>query len=151
MQEKNCKCQKFYYKKTASGIEVIFTFMSFFKRLKEKAKLLRAEVVSIYLALNDRRTPLLAKIMIVLTISYAFSPVDLIPDFIPVLGYLDDLIILPLMITTSIRLIPEEILDECRKKAKDNIRVNKKIGIYSAVFIILIWSAIIVLIVSKGI
>ncbi|MHB9055249.1 MAG: YkvA family protein [Paludibacteraceae bacterium] len=91
--------------------------------------------------------------MIVLTISYAFSPIDLIPDlipdFIPILGYLDDLIILPLMITVSIKLIPKEVLTECRIKAKGDIQMNKKLGIYSAIIIILMWISVIVLILKS--
>ncbi|MHB9142424.1 MAG: YkvA family protein [Paludibacter sp.] len=123
--------------------------MKFIEKLKLKAKFLKTEVIAIYLSMNDSRTPLLAKAMIALTISYAFSPIDLIPDFIPILGYLDDLILLPLMISACIKLIPKEVLAECRIKAKDNIRLNKKTGSYSALFIILLWIAIIVFIVLK--
>lgn len=123
--------------------------MRLIKKLKDKAKELKTEVIAIYLSMRDSRTPVFAKIMIVLTISYAFSPIDLIPDFIPILGYLDDLIILPLMITASIRLIPNEVLVECRIKAKENIQVNKKLGIYSAIFIILLWIGVIVFVLSK--
>lgn len=123
--------------------------MRLLKKLKDKAKALKTEVIAIYLSMRDGRTPVIAKIMIVLTISYAFSPIDLIPDFIPVLGYLDDLIILPLMITASIKLIPKEVLVECRIKAKENIQVNKKLGIYSAIIIILLWVGVIVFVLSK--
>ncbi len=123
--------------------------MRLLNKLKEKAKALKTEVIAIYLSMRDSRTPVFAKIMIVLTISYAFSPIDLIPDFIPILGYLDDLIILPLMITASIRLIPNKVLVECRIKAKENIQVNKKLGIYSAIIIILLWIGVIVFVLSK--
>lgn len=120
--------------------------MSFLIKLKGKAKALKTELVAIYLSMKDNRTPFLAKFMILLTISYAFSPIDLIPDFIPVLGYLDDLIILPLMIALSIKLIPKEVINECRAKAKQDICINKRLGLYSAVLIILIWSTMILMI-----
>ena len=81
--------------------------------------------------------------MIGLTISYALSPIDLIPDFIPVIGYLDDLIILPFMILISIKMIPAEVMEECRKRAVEGIRLNKKIGLYTAVVIILLWTLVI--------
>ncbi len=123
--------------------------MELILKLKEKAKALKTEVIAIYLSMRDSRTPLLAKIMIFITISYAFSPIDLIPDFIPVLGYLDDLIILPLLIAASIRLIPNEVLTECRIKAKENIRVNKKAGIYAAIIIILLWIGVIIALITK--
>ncbi|MDY4789423.1 MAG: YkvA family protein [Bacteroidales bacterium] len=98
--------------------------------------------------MKDKRTPLIAKIMIVLTISYAVSPIDLIPDFIPVLGYLDDLIILPIMITISIKLIPKEVFEDCRIKAREKIRISKRFGILSALIIILLWVALIIYLVS---
>ena len=123
--------------------------MELIQKLKEKAKVLKTEVIAIYLSMRDSRTPLLAKIMILITISYAFSPIDLIPDFIPVLGYLDDLIILPLLIATSIKLIPKEVLTECRIKAKENIRVDKKAGIYAAIGIILLWIIVIIALITK--
>lgn len=123
--------------------------MRFLNRLKEKTKLLGTEVVAIYLSMKDSRTPLFAKVMVVLTVSYAFSPIDIIPDFIPVLGYLDDLIIVPLMITACIKLIPKEVLIDCRIKAKENTRINRTIGIYSAIIIILLWISIIVFILTR--
>jgi len=123
--------------------------MKLLKRLKEKAGLLKTEIVAIYLSMKDNRTPLLAKAMIVLTISYAFSPIDLIPDFIPVLGYLDDLILLPWMISASIKLIPIEVINFCRIKAKENVAINKRIGIYSAIIILLLWLGIFIFIYYK--
>lgn len=118
--------------------------MRLLKKLKDKAKALKTEVIAIYLSMSDGRTPVIAKMMIVLTISYAFSPIDLIPDFIPILGYLDDLIILPLMIAATIKLIPKEVLVECRIKAKENVQLNKSFGIYSAIIITLLWMGVIV-------
>lgn len=123
--------------------------MEFIRKLKEKAKVLKTEIIAIYLSMRDSRTPLPAKIMIFITISYAFSPIDLIPDFIPVLGYLDDLIILPLLIAISIRLIPGEVLEECRTKARQNIQVNKNAGIFATIIILLLWILILVALITK--
>ena len=108
-------------------------------KLKDKARILKNEIIAISIALKDKRTPLYAKLLIGLTIGYALSPIDLIPDFIPLLGYLDDLIILPLMIMTSIKMIPADVLVECRKYARENNVLNKKSGLIAAFFIILIW------------
>lgn len=123
--------------------------MKLLEKIKEKAKSLKTEIIAIYISMGDHRTPLIAKIMIIITISYAFSPIDLIPDFIPVLGYLDDLIILPLLISVSIKLIPVEVLEESRIKAKESNQVDKRIGIISAIIIVLLWIGLIFLIYSK--
>lgn len=123
--------------------------MRLIHRLKEKAKALNSELTTIYLSMMDKRTPLFGKILIVITISYAFSPIDLIPDFIPVLGYLDDLIIIPLLLTASIKLIPKDVLAENRIKARENIQINKKIGIFSAIVIVLLWVGIIIAVLFK--
>ncbi|WP_291125087.1 YkvA family protein [Flavobacterium sp. UBA6031] len=123
--------------------------MRFIRTLKKRAKELKTEILAIYLSMKDCRTPLLAKIIIILTISYALSPIDLIPDFIPFFGYLDDLIILPLLINASIKLIPNEVLVDCRIKAKENININKKFGIYSAIIIVIIWFAFVAFVLSK--
>lgn len=101
------------------------------------------------MALKDKRTPIIAKLIIGLTISYALSPVDLIPDFIPVLGYIDDLIILPVMIIISIKLIPKQVLDDCRERVTNDIKLNKRLGIFSAIVIVLIWILLTVLIIYK--
>ena len=124
-------------------------FMKLFKKLKEKTKTLKTEIIAISLSMHDSRTPTLAKIMVVLTISYALSPIDFIPDFIPILGYLDDLIILPFMVATCIKLIPQKVMEESRIKAKENIQVNGILGIYAAIIIILFWITVIGFIVSK--
>lgn len=121
--------------------------MTLIQKLKNNAKALKTEVVALYFAMKDQRTPLLAKVMIVITVSYALSPIDIIPDFIPVVGYLDDLIILPVMILISIKLIPQQVLLECRIKANQHTEMSKKIGLYAAIFIILIWIGLIAYIV----
>jgi len=106
--------------------------------LREKAKQLKIDVYALYLAYKDPRVPWHAKIFIALIVGYALSPIDLIPDFIPVLGYLDDLIIIPAGISLSLKMIPKEVLEECRDKAKS--RSGEKPRNWTAAFIIvLIW------------
>lgn len=117
--------------------------------LKSRALALKTEISAIYLSLNDKRTPLLAKVMVMITVCYALSPIDLIPDFIPILGYLDDLIILPILKAASIRAIPKEVLEECRMKAREDSRLNKKLGVYSAAVIIFLWIGVAAYLVSR--
>ena len=84
---------------------------------KDRAKKLKTEIHALLIAYRDPRTPWIAKAWVLLVIAYALSPIDLIPDFIPVLGYLDDLILLPLGIALALRLIPADIMAEAREKA----------------------------------
>jgi uncharacterized membrane protein YkvA (DUF1232 family) len=86
--------------------------------LREWAKKLKSESIALYLAARDPRTPLFAKILAGIIVAYAFSPIDLIPDFIPVLGYLDDFILLPIGIWFVLKLIPEAVMAESREKAQ---------------------------------
>jgi uncharacterized membrane protein YkvA (DUF1232 family) len=113
--------------------------VKFFITLKQKAKDLKSEAQILLVAYRDSRTPLSAKILIGITMGYLLSPIDLIPDFIPVLGLLDDLIIVPLLITLSIKLIPKNILEEARQKAKSDPRILKKTNWIVAFVIILLW------------
>lgn len=108
------------------------------QRLRERAESLKNEIVALSLALKDRRTPLLAKILIGISVSYALSPIDLIPDFIPVLGYVDDLILLPGLIALAIKMIPKEVLEDCRARARES-QLNKKTGWIAAAVILSIW------------
>lgn len=87
-------------------------------RLRAWAGGLRMEVHALYLAARDRRTPWYAKALVAVVAAYALSPIDLIPDFIPLVGYLDDLIIIPLGILFAMRLVPPEVLAECRAQAQ---------------------------------
>ena len=105
---------------------------------KTRAKRLKNEIHALYLAARDPRTPWYAKVLAAFIIGYALSPIDLIPDFIPVLGYLDDLVIVPAGIALLIRMIPAGVLEECREKAQSqpiSIRRNWIAGI----IIVLIW------------
>lgn len=115
---------------------------------KERAKKLKSDIPAIFLALKDKDTPIIAKILAAVTVAYALSPIDLIPDFIPVLGYLDDLIILPALAALTIKLIPKETFEECRIKAEGLWENSKPKKWYYAVPIVIIWVAVIWLIVS---
>ena len=91
------------------------------ERFKQKADQLKQEVYALYLAYKDPRVSWYARLFAACVIGYALSPIDLIPDFIPVLGYLDDLILLPLGIGMALKMIPPAVLAECRQKASDTI------------------------------
>ena len=116
--------------------------------LKERANQLKTDIPAVYLALLDRETAILAKIFAAATIIYALSPIDLIPDFIPVIGYLDDLILLPLLIALTIRFIPKEIMEKHRKQAAGRWKDGIPVKWYYSVPVILLWALIIWLIVK---
>ncbi len=120
---------------------------SFIEKWKQRAKVLKKETYSLFLAYKDPRTPWYAKVFTGLVVAYAFSPIDLIPDFIPVLGYLDDLILVPLGITLAIKMIPSEVLADARKQAV-NPTMNKGTGIFITVVILIIWASIIFYIIA---
>lgn len=110
------------------------------ERLKQRARALKNEAFAVYLAAKDPRTPWYAKALIFFVVAHTFSPIDLIPDFIPVLGYLDDLIITPGGLWLAVRLIPPEVLAEARVTAAAQ-GVDRGIGKVGAVMIILLWVA----------
>lgn len=112
---------------------------SFYQKILSRLKALKAEVLALSLAYQDKRTPFLAKFFIGLTVAYMVSPIDLIPDFIPVLGLLDDLIIVPTLIAISIRLLPAEVMVEARIKARNGGAVNQKKSWIVAAVIIAVW------------
>jgi uncharacterized membrane protein YkvA (DUF1232 family) len=118
------------------------------EKWKDKAKLLKIEVNALYLAYKDPRVPWYAKIFAACVVGYAFSPIDLIPDPIPILGYLDDLILIPLGITLALKMIPKEVLAECRERAKEIMLQGKPVNRIAAMVIILIWIAVATLVVA---
>lgn len=85
--------------------------------LKNRAKKLKTDIPALFFALKDKKTPLIAKNFAGITVVYALSPIDLVPDFIPVLGYLDDVILLPALVALTIKFISKEVLADCREKA----------------------------------
>ena len=115
--------------------------------LKARAKQLKTDLPAVFLALKRKETPWTAKALAALTIGYALSPIDLIPDFIPVLGYLDDLILLPALVALTIRLIPAEVLASCRMEAEGLWTDGKPKRWYYAIPIVLFWLAILFLVV----
>jgi len=109
--------------------------------LKSRARALKMETFALYLAFRDPRTPWYAKAVAACTLAYALSPIDLIPDFVPVLGYLDDLIIVPAGIAFTLRLIPHGVMDDARLAASQAEGRPRALGWLGAVFIALIWIA----------
>ncbi len=109
--------------------------------LKTRAQKIKKELTALYYAYRDPETPLLPKVVIGFTLGYALSPIDLIPDFIPVLGYLDDLLLIPALISLSIRLIPKEIMDLSRKRAEAE-PVSLRKNWFFALLFVLIWAAL---------
>jgi uncharacterized membrane protein YkvA (DUF1232 family) len=117
-------------------------------RLKEWAQRLKCEVVALWLCTRHPRTPFLPKALAMALVAYALSPIDLIPDFIPVLGYLDDLIILPVGIWLVLKMVPEDVMAECRIEAvrwleEKRPKPRSRLG---ATIIITIWAAGLILI-----
>lgn len=109
-----------------------------FERLKSRARALKHEAFAVYLAAKDPRTPWYAKALVFFVVAHTFSPIDLIPDFIPVLGYLDDLIITPGGLWLAVRLIPPEVLAEARVTATAG-SVDGSVGRVGAIVIIFLW------------
>ncbi|MDP2838786.1 MAG: YkvA family protein, partial [Syntrophales bacterium] len=97
------------------------------------------ETFTLYLACRHPRVSWYAKLLALIVVAYALSPIDLIPDFIPVLGYLDDLILIPLGLMLVIRLIPADVLAECRQKAEEIVGRAARLGKIAAVVIVAIW------------
>lgn len=110
--------------------------------LKENAKTIKKMVPALWIAMKKKETPLIAKFFALLTLGYALSPIDLIPDFIPVIGYLDDLILLPLMIILTVKLIPKEILDQSMVESEGMWDRLPKMN-WFIIIIVLVWGLII--------
>jgi uncharacterized membrane protein YkvA (DUF1232 family) len=112
-----------------------------FEKLKIWAKKLKKQVFVLYFAYQDHRTPLYAKLFAICVVAYAFSPIDLIPDFIPFFGYLDDVILVPLGVMLALRIIPDSVIADCMIKAEDLMKKGKpKNWIVGSLFILL-WIA----------
>ena len=116
--------------------------------LKARAKKLKTDIPAIFLALKDKETSLIAKIFAGITVVYALSPIDFVPDFIPVLGYLDDVILLPMLVVLTIKFIPKDVLEKYRKQAEGMWQDGKPKKWYYAIPVVLMWVILVVLIVK---
>ncbi len=117
--------------------------------IKKRAKQLKLDVPAVFLSLKDKNTPFIAKIMASIVVVYALSPIDLIPDFIPVLGYLDDIILLPMLITLTIKLIPSDIWIKNKEAALGMWDNGKPKKCLYALPIIVFWIMLILLILKN--
>lgn len=124
--------------------------MAWLARLKQRARALKGETLVLYLAARHPATPWYAKLLVAVIVAYAFSPIDLIPDFVPVLGYLDDLVLIPLGIALAIRLVPQAVLDECHAKVRATKLGGRPTSRAAAVVIVLIWLGLAALGVAWG-
>ena len=113
--------------------------MKSFVDWKRWARQLKRETYAVYLAYRDPRTPWYARLFAICVVGYAFSPIDLIPDPIPVLGYLDDLILVPLGIAIALRMIPPAVLADCRAQAQDATGQDRPRNWIAAAIIVAIW------------
>jgi uncharacterized membrane protein YkvA (DUF1232 family) len=113
--------------------------------LKERARVLKAEVVALYLAARHPRTPWYAKALVAAIVAYALSPIDLIPDFIPVLGFVDEIILLPFAIVLAVKMVPGDVMAECRARASQLQLTGSWMGRVGAALIVLFWLALVVL------
>uniref|UniRef100_UPI00403FB50E YkvA family protein n=1 Tax=Paenibacillus sp. FSL R7-0216 TaxID=2921677 RepID=UPI00403FB50E len=109
------------------------------QKIRTWARKLKKKIFLLYFAYQDRRTPWYAKIFAVCVVAYAFSPIDLIPDFIPVLGYLDDVILIPLGIAIALRMIPESVIREYEAIAEERLKKGKPRNWFAGSLILLVW------------
>ncbi|MDI9243103.1 YkvA family protein [Fusibacillus kribbianus] len=116
--------------------------------LKKRVAALKTDIPAVFLALKAKETPLIAKIVAGITVAYALSPIDLIPDFIPILGYLDDVILLPTLVSLTLKLIPPDVFANYREQAKGMWVDGRPKKWYYAIPIILVWALIVFLVVK---
>ena len=114
-----------------------FLISTMYQKIKQWAKSIKKDILVVWLIAKDKRTPSFIKLLALIIAAYALSPIDLIPDFIPILGYLDDIIIVPLGLLLIIKLTPQNIIDDCRVLAAT--LVERPVNRWAAGIIILIW------------
>jgi len=124
-------------------------FIKCFEILKIWVRKLKSEIAALYLAYKRSDVPVYAKVVAIIVVGYALSPIDFIPDFIPILGYLDDLILLPLGIWLAVKLIPINIMEECKIQAEGIFKEGKPKFRTAAIVIVLIWVVILGFILYK--
>ncbi|GAA0777698.1 YkvA family protein [Clostridium subterminale] len=120
------------------------------EKIKYWAKKLKTYIDILYLVYKNRRTPWYAKVVVAITVGYAFSPIDLIPDFIPIFGFLDDVILLPVLIWLSLKLIPKEVIESCKLEAENIFKEGRPKNYIVGGIIILIWILIALIIINKS-
>ncbi|MBT2729607.1 DUF1232 domain-containing protein [Bacillus sp. ISL-75] len=120
-----------------------------FEQLKSWAKKLKKQIFILYLAYKDERVTWYAKLFTACVVAYAFSPIDLIPDFIPILGYLDDVIIVPLGIMLALKMLPKSVIDNCTVKAEELMKTGKPKNWIVGSIIIIVWCLMFVWIFTK--
>jgi uncharacterized membrane protein YkvA (DUF1232 family) len=113
--------------------------MELLAELKPRARHLKAETLALSRAAREPRTPWYAKLLVAGIVAYAFSPIDLLPDFVPILGYLDELVLIALGIALAITLVPHQVLAECRARAQETIQQGKPVSWVAAAVIAVIW------------
>ena len=116
--------------------------------LKDRAKRLKTDIPAVFLALKDKKTSWYAKVFAAITVAYALCPIDLVPDFIPVLGYLDDVILLPALVALTVRFIPKDVFEHYRLQAEGMWKDGKPKKWYYAIPIVLFWLIVICIIVN---
>jgi uncharacterized membrane protein YkvA (DUF1232 family) len=112
---------------------------------KRRARRLKAQTHTLYLAYRHPRTPWYAKVFAALIVGYVFSPIDPIPDFIPVLGLLDELMVVPIGVIIARKMIPEDVFEECREKAREVAEGGKVVSRVAAVVVVAVWMLCVVL------
>jgi uncharacterized membrane protein YkvA (DUF1232 family) len=115
--------------------------MSLLSSLKQRARHLKSETLALWLAARHPGTPWYAKLLVAGIVAYALSPIDLIPDFVPILGYLDDLILIPLGIVLAVRIIPRPIMEECRAQAREMTASAQTASRVAGIIIVSVWLA----------
>ena len=110
--------------------------------LRERAEALKADTFALYLAARDPRTPWYARVLVASVVGYALSPIDLVPDFIPVFGFLDDLLLIPAGIALAVRWIPDDVLEDARRRAEDEFGHQGPQSLAAAAVVVCIWLAL---------
>ncbi|TNJ63633.1 DUF1232 domain-containing protein [Paenibacillus hemerocallicola] len=114
------------------------------EKIKKWAKQLKRKVFVLYFAYKDKHTPWYAKVFAICVVAYAFSPIDLIPDFIPILGYLDDVILIPLGVALALKMMPKSVIQACTVKAEERMKIGKPKNWLAGSLIIAVWVAVLV-------
>ena len=123
--------------------------MKIFQKIQVLAKTLKRDVMVLWFALKNPLTPMIAKVIAFLTVAYALSPIDLIPDFIPLLGYLDDFFVIPVLVAITLRLIPDNVMSQSRAQLDEWLRIRraKPISRWGLMIVVSIWLMVIWLVV----